>query len=776
MGKTISNTRQKKSTQGAPPFLEAFFYSLPIQLLILHLKKNQLLILCWVFLGLLVTQQFGKLIGIPYLFLDPEYLNKVGFRSFFIIGIALGGFTVAFHITCYILDGHKFNFIGSLKRPFGKFAINNSIIPFVITIIYVVAIIRFQLDNEYTSYWDVVKRVCGLLSGMIFMIGVLFLYFRHTNKDIYKLVAGSVDEALKGIKISRRTRMNRLKEVRLKEHRCDNYFDYSLKARSTKGLTEGYDKNAILKVFDQNHFNSVMIELGIIFLILILGWFIDIEFFQIPAAASCILILTILIMVLGLISYWTGAWSFTVSIALFLLLNALWKGGFLKRENEAFGMNYDVDRANYTKEDLAQFSSIERYGSDKIQTLSILENWRNKQSTRKPPVVLTCVSGGGQRAALWTFNTLQKIDSALKSDFFRHTPLITGASGGMVGAAYYRELYHLGQLGAAVDLQQSEYRQNIAMDNLNPIIFSLLVNDIFLRRQSFKYGGYNYSKNRGYAFENQFNKNTKFILDKKLIDYKQPEADGLIPMMILAPTIINDGRKLYISPQNVSYMTLANEAVAGSKEYQVTGVDFINFFSRQDASNLRFLTALRMNATFPYITPNIRLPSNPQIEIMDAGIADNFGISDALRFLYVFRDWFSQNTSQVILLSIRDTEKDPQVDPTANPSIIQRIGAPISSVYNNLANIQDLNNDRNVEFAGTWYEGELQLIEIEYNTSSIFENQDFLTLNRELQEKETERASLSWHLTEKEKRNIISRIDIPENKKAIEQLKTILIP
>ena len=773
MGKNRKNTTRKRQflKNWKSPTLEAIFYSFPIQLLILHLKKNQLLLLCWLFLGLLVNQQFGKLLGIPYLFLDPEYLNEVGFKSFFIIGIALGGFTVAFHIASYILDAHKYNFVGILERPFGKFAINNSMIPLVFILIYVIAVVRFQIDNDLLTKLDIFLRVAGLLSGTTLMIILLFIYFRYTNKDIFKYLTGSVDEVLKGVDISRRTMMTRLKEAKKREFRVDNYFDYSLRLRSTKRLIGFYDKEAVLKVFDQNHFNSVMIQLGVFAAIIVLGRFTEVDVLNIPAAASVILILTIAIMLFGLITYWTRGWSLTVAIGLFFLLNASWKAGLLERENEAFGMNYEANVAPYNRESLMQFSSIDRYGTDKLQTLDVLEKWKTKQEDKRPPVILACVSGGGQRAALWTFNALQKIDSILEGELMDHTALITGASGGMIGAAYFRELYLRKLNGDLHSLQDAQYRVNIARDNLNPIIFSLLVNDIFLRRQPFEYNNHEYSKNRGYAFENQLNKNTSHFLDKPLLDYKEPEAEALVPMMILAPTIINDGRKLYISPQNTSYMTLANEALFENQEYKVTGVDFLNFFKEQQAGDLRFLTALRMSATFPYITPNIRLPSDPQIEIMDAGIADNYGISDALRFLYVFRNWFHENTSRVIFLSIRDTQKDPNIEPTANPSILQRMGAPISSVYNNLGNIQDLNNDKNIEFAGTWYRGEIQLIEIEYNTNSIFEGVEFTNLNKELEEKEAERASLSWHLTEKEKRNIVSRIDIPENKAAIARLR-----
>ncbi len=775
MSQTEKGKRKKKPWKNKGfRILEAVFYSFPVQLIILHLRKNQILLLCWLLLVLLVNQQFGKLLGVPYLFLDPEYLNEVGFSSFFIIGVALGGFTVAFHITCYILDGHKYNFIGILQRPFGKFSLNNSLIPLAVTIVYILAIIRFQGGSEFGGNWDILSRVLGLLSGMIGMITLLFFYFNNTNKDIFRFLTGSVDDVLKGVRISRANMMRRLREAKNKEFRVDSYFDYSFKIRSTKGLTEFYDKAAILKVFDQNHFNSALIESGAIALIIVLGMFVDVEIFQIPAAASVILILTLFIMLLGLFSYWTRGWSVTVAIALFLILNGLWKGGFLKRENEAYGLDYETEKIEYKQEVLSEFSSIERYGRDKLQTLGILENWKNKQTVRKPPAILACVSGGGQRAALWTFNALQHIDSVLNGDLTNRIISFTGASGGMIGAAYFRELQLRQIQGQDININESQYRENIAKDNLNPIVFSLLVNDIFLRKQAFEYGGHTYSKNRGYAFENQLNKNTHFVLDKPLADYRDPEAAAEIPLIILAPTIINDGRKLYISPQNMSYMTLANEAIDGSSNYRVTGVDFINFFKKQNSQNLRFLTGLRMSATFPYITPNIRLPSEPSIEIMDAGVSDNYGISDALRFLYVFRDWFASNTSRVIILSIRDTQKDSSIKPASNLSILQRIGAPVSSVYNNLGNIQDLNNDKSIGFAGTWFNGELHTIEIEYNTSSIFEGQEFLNLNRELQAKETERASLSWHLTGKEKQNIVSRIYIRENAEAIESLKNLV--
>ena len=70
-----------------------------------------------------------------------------------------------------------------------------------------------------------------------------------------------------------------------------------------------------------------------------------------------------------------------------------------------------------------------------------------------------------------------------------------------------------------------------------------------------------------------------------------------------------------------------------------------------------------MTATFPYITPNTSLPSEPSIQIMDAGISDNFGLSDAVRFVYAYKDWIDENTSGIVFLSIRDSPKLSSIAP-----------------------------------------------------------------------------------------------------------------
>lgn len=767
-------------------FVDPIYYSLPVQLLVLHLRKNQLLLLGWVFLFSAVTGSIGKNLGIPYLFLDPEYLGRVDFFSFFIVGITVGGLTMAYHITCYILDGNSFSFLGVLPRPFAKLAFNNAIIPTAFIVTYIFQVVSFQLKNEYNTGWDIFVKVAGFLCGFMLMLIFLFAYFRFTNKDIFKFVASNVNRQLKRVTISRVRIMQNLKTAQKNPNRVDHYMDINCRFR--KAPTGSYDKALVTKVFDQNHLNSIIIESFILLLILALGFFHDRPLFQIPAAASGVLLLTIIMMLIGAITYWLRGWATTVVIAVFFLLNAVVKNNWISSTYKAFGLNYEVP-APYSLEQVQMQSDSLQYAQDKESTQAILEKWKQKviltDTVEKPKMVFICTSGGGLRSALWTMTALQTADSLTQGKLFDHTRLITGASGGLVGASYFRELVLRNKLQEqenppepivqfATEKNEQKYSiyapryiNNLGQDNLNAIIFTLLVNDLFVRFQPFEIEGKSYLKDRGYAFEQQLNKNTEGILNKRLIDYREPEQQALIPMMMLTPAIVNDGRKLFISPQHVSYMNTGIYNPQSGHQEKVKGIDFMRFFAEQDAGSLRFLTALRMNAAFPYVTPNVSLPTEPRIQIMDAGLTDNFGISDAVRFMYVFKEWINENTSGVVFLCIRDSEKIEPIQKPTGSSLLQRMTAPFRFLYNNLFNIQDINNDDRLEYMQSWLEVPFEQINMEYiSHPSHLDKVAFTAIKK--------RPSLSWHLTSREKDNIINNIQHPRNQQALRRLQEIL--
>lgn len=751
------------------------YYSFPIQLFFLHLKKNMPLLLLWAVLTLIISQSFGAVFGIPYLFLDPEYLNEVSWKGFFLMGIAFGIFTMAFHMTTYILDGAKFKFLAVIPRPFIQFCINNGLIPLAFYTVYLYSFINFQLDNEHDERVEVFEYFLGFAGGSILIYAIIFSYFAFTNKDLFLIFADSVEKRLRKTRIPRANMLSRIKESKKSNNKVLFYLDIRSgfePVRLDLARFEGYQ---LLRVFDQNHLNLIVIQSFLIIMILFFGFFREYPILQIPAAMSATLLLAIIMMLVGALAFWLREWLVPVVIMALLLFNFLSKSALLNRPHAAFGMNYNTEPAIYNLENLKNILHSDTVEKDKSNTIQILENWKAKFSTElKPRMIFITTSGGGQRAALWTMNVLQHVEEASDGQVFKHTQMLTGASGGMIGAAFFRELYLRQQEDSSFNYLDKKYLDQISADNLNPIIFTLLVNDLFIRNQYYTYNGRKYLQDRGFAFENQLNINTKEILDKPLSAYKTPEFKSQIPILPITPLITNDGRKLFISPHSMSYMGISASRAEGINE-KSQSIDFMRFFKDQDAENLRFISALRMGATFPFITPHIQLPSLPHMETMDAGLSDNFGIQDALRFLYVFQDWIEQNTSGVTLITIRDSEKFTEIDQKVLPTILQKLSIPLKNILINWDNIQTLNNEVLYNQFKESMNFEIEKIEFEYSTSQFLRDRGLIDAVGMVDPgaQEIQRASLNWRLIAREKVSIIDNIHSIQNQASLQRIRAI---
>lgn len=748
---------------------DKIWFSFPIQLFLLHLRKNLSLLLIWVVLLAIILEGIGVMLGIPFLFLDPEYLNQVSWVSFFLMGIGFAMFTMGFHMSTYIMDGIKFPFLAVVSKPFIHYCINNSIVPLVFYLIYIYRFTSFQLENDLPNDWEVLKYLLGFSGGSIISYTVIFGYFSLTNKDFFVLFAGNLDKRLRKVRLTRANVISRHKELKNQSTKVLYFVNLRLGWEEVRPDISRFESAKLLRVFDQNHLNLFLIQVFLILVILFLGFFKEYPILQLPAAMSVTLLLAILVMIAGAVSFWLRKWA-TVAVVIFILLiNYFSNFNFLHRPHEAFGMDYSVPPAAYTLSHLDSLLHEDTVAKDKNQIRLILENWKAKFPVdTKPKLVIMASSGGGQRAALWTVKVMQNIYEIDSGEIFKHTELLTGASGGVLGAAFFREIYLRSLNEPSVNPLDEKYLNQISADNLNPIIFSLLVNDLFIRSQRYEYGGRSYLKDRGYAFENQLNINTEGILDKPLSAYQIPESNGVIPLLPVTALITNDGRKLVISPHSMSFFGTSALGKTGIAEKKQT-VDFLRFFAAHDAENLRFLSALRMSSTFPFITPNIQLPSEPMMETMDTGLSDNFGIQDGLRFLYVFQKWIAENTSGVVMITIRDSEKSVEIQPTLPPKIFQRVFTPFKNIYANWDNIQTIQNEVLFNYMTESMPFSLEKIEFEYAPEKVQVGE--LTESQQ----NMQRASLNWRLTAREKKSILSSMATFSNRMAIARLEELFL-
>ena len=734
--------------------LKNIFYSFPIQLLILHFRKYQILLVIWAILISTINSGFLENFGADSLFFVPEYMGKVNALSTALVGITMGVFFMSWNITTFILHTKRFKFLATTSKPFLKYCINNSVLPLLFLFFYLFKAVHFNLNKELISVSDVALLVTGFSGGLILSIVFSFAFFFGADRTILRTIAPVISNPNEFKKSFQTELATPSDTFGLKV----TYFISSRFKFSKVRPVFHYSQQFLDAIFKRHHFAAILaIIIAFIFLITV-GFFLDIKFFQAPAAASIFIFFAIMVAAIGALTYFLDSWSLLFLIVLILGFNFLFRNEIINPRNKAYGLNYNekTERPNYNKQSLQQLCTPELISRDKVNMISILENWKRKQNSERPTIILMNVSGGGLRSSTFVMNVLQQLDSITKGNLMNQTFLISGASGGMLSAAYFRELYAERKKSKGINLQSNEYTENITEDLLNPIFSSMVSRDLFAPAQKFSIGPYEYLKDRGYAFEEKLNVNTGGIMNKQLRDYVADEKAANIPMIIFNSVITLDGRKLMIGTQPLSFM-MKPPAFSTDKSYGPDAVDFTSLFARQNPGNIRLLTALRMNATFPYVLPNVWLPTNPVIDVMDAGIKDNFGQETSFRFIDHFRDWLINNTSRIIILQIRDRGIDYGQHTNENISMVDMITRPATILEHSWHNFQDFNQSNEYNYLKNSLGDQLHRLTFTYVPS-----------------KEEQAAALNFHLTASEKRDVINSFHSTENQKVLVSLMSLI--
>ena len=268
-----------------------------------------------------------------------------------------------------------------------------------------------------------------------------------------------------------------------------------------------------------------------------------------------------------------------------------------------------------------------------------------KNQNGRFPIIIASSEGGGSRAGLWSFLVHSYLYEKSNGKYFEENLLsLTGASGGSVG----NSMFFIEAQQALLKNKKANFR--IDLDNETPIlrykasaiykenylsvaILSLLGRDLFKEITNlFEF------KNRGQLLEEQWNSNyNKHFLQKKDKDILQKEflsfyknvvdKSGVItsniipPLLLINTTHTQTGNYNVISPVTYSHLR------------PLTGLnDFIeNVQQSYPKKSIAISTAMRINASFPYITPvgEIRKKSKSGMsysdQYADAGYYDNIG-------------------------------------------------------------------------------------------------------------------------------------------------------
>jgi hypothetical protein len=738
-------------------WLRGFIYSFPIQLLFLHFRKYQVLLLFWFILFSTVGGHFMNTFGADSLYLAPEYLGNVNAISAALVGMSISMFIMSWNIATFILFSRHFQFLAATTNPFVKYCINNAVIPILFLLFYFIRAYQFTRFKELLSIGEILLLAGGFLGGLISIMAISFFYFFRADRSIMRRMMPVINDPGEYI-----THLKPVKETYHHQSilKVEMYFDSPVHLRACRDVRH-YTPQFIDSLFKRHHFAAILCVFAAFLFLIIIGFFLESPFFQIPAAASITIFFSILIGVAGAFSYFLQSWSVPYLILLVILLNVFYKIDWIDPRNKGYGLNYQNknERPFYTREGLMSLCTNEKRQADSLNMVQILERWKEKQDRDKPLLVVMNTSGGGHRSATFTVSMLQYLDSITNGSIMKNVFLVTGASGGMIGATYFRELYLQKQKGKNINLQDKQYVNNIASDVLNPVFSSFVARDLIAPAQKFNVNSFTYVKDRGYAFEEKMNMNTDGMLNKQLKDYAADEKAANIPLIFFNSVVTRDSRKMIISTQPVSFMMQGWQDTTRIPEMDPDAIDFAAFFSKQEPFNLRILTALRMNATFPIVLPNVWLPSEPVIDVMDAGLRDNYGQETTLRFLEKFDDWISKNTSGVLILQIRDRSPGGWDYPYLSDDITDHATKPFLLLQHNWFKMMEYFQNDMLSYYSSYPGRSVHKILFQYAA-----------------DKEENKAALNFHLSRREKLDIMNSVNSVANKSSFEKLLLLLKP
>jgi Ca2+/Na+ antiporter len=626
----------------------------PLQLPFFQLRRHPFLMAVWGIFWAMGLGFIGRGVGVEMIFLSPgEGLPNPAWGAF-AWGIAYGIFTTAYHLSTFLLDAHHAGFLLHSRRNFiFLYALNNSLLPLAFLFFYLARYNKLHLDSPTLQ-----TEILALLAGTALIWTLSLLYFSR-----WKLSLRALKSLIGATLPSQKTQEPPLTSGLWLLSGGERVGYYLTIPEGIVPVVRRIPHQAILRLMEgiltRGHLAALILEVIFIGLVFVWGYIQAKTDLYLPASVVVLIMGAITLMMMGALDYWLKrvGMGFLVFLALLSLL--VWKIFHeASQASPAFGLSYEQIWAyqppTWTSAVQAQITS------DSASFAQVLQKRLARQNTPKPVFIWVTVSGGGWRSAYWTFLNLHLLDSLSGGRFYQSLAGITGASGGLIGATFWREL-HLFHPHRAPSLLEAE---RLTQDLLNPLFSTGLLG--LLSPNTYwedTLTHITYPKGRDYAFETRLLRNTQAFHHHRLKDYAPYEESGQTPLIIFTPACLTNSLQLLISPLPLSFLCWADQKPIAIELRQIVPAD-----------DLWITSALRMNAAFPFILPAVRLPTNPPLDIIDAGAIDNLGQSLTLRLLWKQRSLLASTASKIIWIEIRDLPPPPTSPHPTSKLVLDKIG------------------------------------------------------------------------------------------------------
>lgn len=302
--------------------------------------------------------------------------------------------------------------------------------------------------------------------------------------------------------------------------------------------------------------------------------------------------------------------------------------------------------------------------------------WRKQHPDATMPVIFIATQGGGIRALNWTTRTLHFLDSAYNG-FLRQTFVISGVSGGGVGAMAYLAFRHDQHYGSIQTPDaDSVFKAFTRRDFLSPLTASLAFGDNLQKLLPMPIAALERSKILGRTWEKYYSDmlGTNTFSESFLqLWYRDGQTDYTLPSLILNGTLAENGQRVITSNLDVHRARWFSD-----------DIDFFHTAGRDISCSFAALNCSR----FPFVTSGGLLDSAGYRKghIIDGGYRENTGLQTIYNIYKTVQERISNPSPdsveiRLIIIYLQNGRDELRGDVTATRILHDAI-TPIQGVLN----------------------------------------------------------------------------------------------
>jgi len=419
----------------------------------------------------------------------------------------------------------------------------------------------------------------------------------------------------------------------------------------------------------------------------------------VPALCSALMLLTLICTFLSGISFFFDRWRVPVLLILAVV-------GVLTTHSRFSDHYYDL--APRAPEDRPSAKQVIQGGPKRI--------------------IVAAAQGGGIQSAAWTAQVLSGLQQHCGPTFRESLRLLSTVSGGSVGGVLFA--YSLDNpngrdpVKAASDSSLDEVAWGLAWPDFLRAILPWVFGHLIGRGRALE---------KAWCLSAAANPEQGSGLDHALSSWNRRAAEGSLPAIIMNATVCETGERLLLGTTGIERALSAEEARLDATELH------------GPENDVGIVTAARLSASFPYVTPAARSTlDGPRPHVVDGGYYDNYGMATLVEWLDEALTTGGDCIASVLVLQIHGIPVKAAASrqsKTAGRGWFYQLFAPVTTLVNVRSAGQIAHNDI-----------ELALIQTKWNQKNI-------PVHSVLFEFPNPDPPLSWHLTPTEKKLITAEWD-----------------